>query len=570
MDRAKSAAERDRNVTSLLRRCPWCAADLVGESREFSGYRIAQDQTSKKTRVNLVCPDSSCVFHGDGQKHTIPVYDVDEDIYQMRPEFLVGTIDKFARLATLDRPDNLFLWTKRSTRPQMKVTRSPSLVIQDELHLIDGPLGSIAGVYETVIDSIGQHASSAPARVVGATATTAGTADQVRQVYGRAHCLVPPAGPTVEDSFFSREIMHSVGKRWLGIYAPGERSIDLRARVVQVLAQAAQHVRVATDDPTLYDPWWTNVCFFQSRRDVGLAASRITSNDTIRRLIQLETGLPSARFLRSPAELTAAAVTDVAATLARLEVAAPDRRAADVALATSMIEVGLDSARLGLMTIVGQPKTTGQYIQVAGRVGRSENKPGLVVTVFNAQRPRDLSAFETFHQFHDRLYGHVEHATVTPWAPAAQRRALAGAAAIWVRAHTERPPRELQHLHDLEPILEQRVMGVDPTEVPTLRNELARLRDALAASQAPSWFDRRDQVGLSFLLLGEVALEGVTPLHGRWVVNENMRSVDLESVLQVHTGAQGVCTLAEHQASPKTGDATPGTADGSEPDEDPI
>lgn len=562
--RSRSRKEREAEMSFILRRCPWCAADLIGDNPESSGYRREKTREGME-RVHLSCPDSACEL-----SDAIPAYDVDDDIYEVRPEFLVGTIDKFARLATLPSPDNLFLWRRRGASAKKEPHTAPALVIQDELHLIDGPLGSVAGLYETAISAVSEEASRRAARIVGATATTAGTDDQIRQLYGRTHRIVPPPGPTIEDSFFSREIGESVGKRWLCVYAPGERALDLRSRVTQVLAQAAQHVKLATSTPDLYDPWWTNVCFFQSRRDVGLAASRANASNNIRSIIKAETGIPSLRNRLRLSELTAVAVKDVAATLASLEVSAPGKNAADLVLATSMIEVGLDSARLGLMTIVGQPKTSGQYIQVAGRVGRVAEKPGLVITVFNPQRPRDLSAFETFHQTHDRLYERVEHATVTPWAAAAQRRALAGALAILLRAETKDQPRTLTSLLGVDESMRRRVRQTDPSEFDTLNEELGRLERALAASQAPDWFNRDDQVGLSFLALSDYYDSGVNSLPDRWEVQESMRSVDKESEIQVRRGAEGVAPLEENKiAEDERGaaEAAPVTAEGYEEEE---
>jgi hypothetical protein len=106
----------------------------------------------------------------------------------------------------------------------------------------------------------------------------------------------------------------------------------------------------------------------------------------------------------------------------------PERgaRPFDAVLATSMLQVGVDVTRLGLMLVVGQPKNTAEYIQASSRVGRDSARPGLVVALGNWARPRDLAHFEQFRRYHERFYAEVEALSVTPFSVTSLERGLDG------------------------------------------------------------------------------------------------------------------------------------------------
>jgi hypothetical protein len=86
--------------------------------------------------------------------------------------------------------------------------------------------------------------------------------------------------------------------------------------------------------------------------------------------------------------------------------------------------VGLDITRLGLMLMLGQPKTTAEYIQASSRVGRDQSRPGLVAVLLNPNRPRDRSHYEHFAHSHDVFYRDVEATSVTPFSERALERGL--------------------------------------------------------------------------------------------------------------------------------------------------
>ena len=122
-------------------------------------------------------------------------------------------------------------------------------------------------------------------------------------------------------------------------------------------------------------------------------------------------------------ELTSRVSTSkVAEAKRRLALSMADDERVDVALATNMISVGLDIIRLGLMVVLGQPKTSAEYIQATSRVGRDLPRPGLVVTLLNIHKPRDRSHYERFTAYHTSFYRNVEATSVTPFSPRAMDR----------------------------------------------------------------------------------------------------------------------------------------------------
>jgi hypothetical protein len=267
----------------------------------------------------------------------------------------------------------------------------------------------------------------------------------------------------VADNFFSLQRQPSEedpGRRYIGICAPGRR---LKAALIRV------YVAFLCSAQALYeqygvavDPWMTLVGYFNSMRELG-GMRRLVDDDVYTRCRKMDRrGLAKRLFgTNFLEELTSRMRSEqIPQTLDRLEAVfdpallekrkemvkgkqfkeAP-KKPLDVLLATNMISVGVDVKRLGLMVVGGQPKSTAEYIQATSRVGR--NKPGIVLTVFNWARPRDLSHYETFEHYHACFYKHVESLSVTPFAPGALNRGLAGLLVSLVRLRgTEFNPNE--------------------------------------------------------------------------------------------------------------------------------
>ncbi len=454
--------------------CPWCGTRLD------AGRDAVSDVD--RWRTLLFCGDEMgrCEFTqvnspGEG----LPVVTVDEEIYRLLPAFIISTADKFAQLPWRGPLHLLFgrvsarcerhgyrsedldvldssrkeadTHHKTGALPAAKTVavtplRPPDLIIQDELHLISGPLGTLVGLYETAIDELASWAvdgQKVRPKVIASTATVRRADEQVHALFARRLAVFPPPALDVSDSFFAREVAldRRPGRRYVGLCTPGLRLKSAQVRVFASVLSASQ--RMYGRYGIAADPWMTLVGYFSALRE--LAGNRRLVDDEIKNGAWRgdRRGLGKRR-IREVQELTsrvgAAEIRNVLDRLkqqfdpAKTEGAPP----IDVLLATNMISVGVDVGRLGLMIAVGQPKTTAEYIQATSRVGRSDPGPGLVFTLYNWARPRDLSHYETFEHYHATFYRQVEALSVTPFAPRALDRGLSAVLVALARQGTDR------------------------------------------------------------------------------------------------------------------------------------
>ncbi len=458
----------------LLLRCPHCAAQLGPFRSKGKGFESGlAGYMEHGSTVLFVCPQISCPFSKISSP--IPVLVIDEELYRRPPSLLLGTVDKFARLTWMSEPRALFGLGADGSRN----AAPPNLIVQDELHLISGPLGSMVGLYESVIEELCTDrrdplATTRP-KIVTSTATIRRYADQVRSLYGREKVLLfPPSGISADDSFFARYARDrsgalDPGRLYVGVFAPALGSGQ--TTVTRVLASLGQAAKDLPEESR--DPWWTSLCFFNSMRELGAGLS-LTQSDVPDYLnsIAARSGVAQEerRYLNIVEELTSRLRSDeVPRAIEKLERPYGARGVVDVCLASSIIEVGIDIDRLSLMAIVGQPKSTSQYIQVSGRVGRRPTeRPGLVVTIYSASKPRDRSHFERFRSYHQRLYAQVEPTSATPFAPPVLDRALHAVIVAGARQSIDALdspfPRPKSQFDEFVKVLRNRLEIVDESE----------------------------------------------------------------------------------------------------------
>lgn len=465
---------RDGSPVQLVS-CPRCGTSLVTPQGKPENQTYDFDNARLRTLVR--CPNPKCEFCArKSNDQGLPVVVVDDEIYRECPSLVIATVDKFARMPFKGETQALFglrdrysptyghLTPGHGEKPNQRVVKDdqparrlvpPELIIQDELHLISGPLGTMVGLYETAVDFLTrvevETGVSIPAKIIASTATIRRAREQIRQLYNRDLAIFPPSGLSSKDSFFAKEQEinedddKTAGRLYVGLNAPGSSTKTLLVRVYAALLAAGE--AEITRDHEAADPYATVVGYFNSLRALG-GARRLVEDDIKKRLRYLsqQRGFPQ-RYINDPDELTSRLDSwRIPGLLKRLDNKFPREQGkqypVDVLLATNMISVGVDIDRLGLMVVTGQPKATAEYIQATSRVGRKH--PGLVITMYNWLGARDLSHYEHFRGYHAALYRHVEAISVTPFSSRAMDRGLMGAFVSMQRLGGKNMAREVQ------------------------------------------------------------------------------------------------------------------------------
>ena len=432
-----------------LENCPWC-----GKKFDKQSFIISPSPEQPKD-LKIFCTERFCKFRN---KNPLPIVAVDESIYRRLPAFLISTVDKFASLPWVGLTAGLFgkvssnnydgfygpANQSRLGQPLTQNLQPIDLIIQDELHLISGPLGTMFGLYETAIEylcSSNINGKKLKPKIIASTATVRRASSAIRSLFARESVEVfPPPGPDRHDSFFAKTVPVEVndGRLYVGIAAQGRSLKVVLLRTYLVILSAAQKAweQAGKDknpaNPA--DPYMTLLGYFNSLRELG-GSRRIVEDEVKARLEKYaerkrqgdkEGSFNNRTIANEPIELTSRVNTsEVADAKSKLEQAFSPKKEIDVVLATNMISVGLDITRLGLMVVLGQPKSASEYIQATSRVGRDVHKPGLVITLLNVHRPRDRSHYERFEVWHRSFYRAVEATSVTPFSPRALDRGLA-------------------------------------------------------------------------------------------------------------------------------------------------
>ncbi|MBO0881965.1 MAG: helicase, partial [Mycobacterium sp.] len=498
--------------------CPWCGTSLIPRGEADPRWGI----TATNSSIRFHCVNERCDFYSG-----IPISSVDEDLYAHPPTLLVGTVDKFARLAWDERAGVFF---GAGDLP------GPSLMIQDEFHLISGPLGTIVGLYEAAFDVLMQHHGASP-KIVAATATIRRAGEQSRGVFGRDVALFPPSGLDAGSSYFVRTDASLPGREYVGVMPQGHTHVTALVHLAAALLQAPRDVELSD---AVLDGYWTLVAYHNSLRELGKTVT-LAHDDFRSRMETIARTSDRVRPIDDVRELTSRVqAVEIPRVLERLGRSYGKHGVVSLVAATNMISVGVDVERLGLMVVDGQPKTTAEYIQATSRVGRKSMKhPGLVVTLYSPTKPRDRSHYESFVPYHSMLYSAIEPTSVTPFSVMARSRALHADLVVLARhalglgdnADAGKFDETDEELNALLAQLIERAARADATEIPGVRRHLRRLlrewtRSAVSAETRGGLLyegsERQARLLKRFLETGDA-----------WETLDSMRSVDIEVPVRV-------------------------------------
>lgn len=435
--------------------CPWCGAKLISKNKFGNWVQgFSKEGKGKNVKFYIKCLNERCHFH-----NKLPVQVVDEMLYENPPTLLFGTVDKFAMLAWKANGHKFFNSLDDEKLP-------PDLIIQDELHLLTGPLGSITGIYESVIDILSTKKDEngkviKKPKIISSTATTRNTDEQIKALYGnnKKVNIFPPSGLSYKDSFFARVANEDSKRRYFGFIPTGKTAIDTQLQVLANLFVSRIEVykkliQKGNKDYATFDKYWTLVSYYNSLKDVGKIHNKVgdeISNFTSTLQIRLFGEQPHLSFnylylYNRDVELTSRIESSkIKQTLKDLEEKTITENTIkkskngntyvndiiDFVLATNMISVGIDIDRFNIMLINGQPRNIAEYIQASSRVGRKYK--GLVIDLLDANRARDKSHFEHFIPFHQAFYKSVEPISITPFTENTVNKMLASLIITYVR-----------------------------------------------------------------------------------------------------------------------------------------
>jgi hypothetical protein len=455
-----SELEKLQNINPFpIAYCPWCGCKLLTESTGvLSGYFRTGE---------LKCQNIHCNF---SDNNGLPIHYIDNAIYDKQPTLLFGTVDKFANI---NNANGYRLFNSRPTDNGL----TPDLIIQDELHLISGPLGSMVGIFESIIELMSSKNGRKP-KFVASTATTRNTRFLVKQLYNREVCVFPAQGIRYSDNFFSHADMTSKKRLHIGIIPVGHSAAMTEIKLVALMILAK--VRLFKEyllnekqltnfnDSQLLDDYWTPVLFYNSLKDLGRTKSRIPQEvyEAIRALINY-TNFPKVlnfiieNFYNRVSEFTSrenSAKIKSLLTKAESEIILREQNGRidvqnglDLIMASNMISVGIDIKRLNVMLFAGQPRSVSEYIQSSSRVAR--DRKGIVFNLLNANRVRELSLFENFTAFHKVYYKYVEPLSATPYTEATMDRLFNNIIVCWVR-HVKNVPATAINTVDINPLIQ--------------------------------------------------------------------------------------------------------------------
>ena len=598
-----------------LLNCPWCGRELTAFNYEFGDSNNVSEKICPK-RIRIRC-DKKCFFgKPNDPDHVLPVVFIDEDVRNLCPSLLIATVDKFAQISWNWKYSTFFgnvsQYCKKhgyspgnasSTNTNDKCTHSPTitsidkkpvkilvdvkrrlsppeLIIQDELHLIAGPLGTLTGLYETAINILcmNQKTKAGP-KIIASTATTKKSDIQIKNLFNSDSTKIfPPQGFEFGESYFAKVLPindQHLGKLHVGICSTSVSGYDVGSRISACVLRKIRHILENKDkfyfngkyhkfSNNELDSYYTLVGYYNTIKHLGAAVRMYEDTipgymGTIIETSELifdknNNAATNNNKILKKQELTGRInAAKIPSILQNIETKLGDSNVLDALLCTNMLSVGVDVERLNTMIVNGQPKSTSEYIQATGRIGRKD--PGIVITNYTYIKPRDLSHFENFIYFHSTFHNSVEPGTLTPFSSRSRDRGLSGIFLALIRFNSkilsENPMNfdinnpDIKHIVDTitKQILD-RVTQIDPQEYDGTKKDIENLikKWTTAVKECSSWtpnnkgilkysrnqFTRKSEPNTIYLMNSS---RDVYNKH-TFVVSESLRDAETEILLR--------------------------------------
>lgn len=481
--------------------CPWCNSKL----NPIPTGTIVTDtnDTYNFNRVPLYCDNVKCnfsepnFFEEDNLKGAIPVNLCDETIYQHPPALLFGTVDKFAQLAHKVNGQNngrnadsrrIFGTGNWETGKPQDGYLPPDLIIQDELHLLLGPLGSAVALFESAVNQLCTRQDGTRPKIISSTATTRNTQLQIAALFDRKVNLFPKPGVECDDSFFAfyKRRFKSIDdktpeylskRKYIGVLPTGRTQIWMQMRLAAIimthraifeLKELGENHPIDFDSFSEFekamDYYHTTISYFNSLKEVGKTQSQVQTYilKELRRVfsrVVRPQKLMHSLYTYGPiqeSELTGRlsgeeVKNELKSVEAKWEAKKRFARSEnnelvrgkvppEFVVATNMISVGIDVSRFNTIIMNSMPRNTAEYIQASSRVAR--NDYGLVLKVHHPFRARDISHYEKFIEFHEKMYSYVEPISITPFTQKAVERYMGLYIATMLRHRTRFTERD--------------------------------------------------------------------------------------------------------------------------------
>lgn len=513
-----------------IENCSWCGCKIISKNK-FNFFEQGYHATTNSFKIK--CINNTCTFSNE-----LPIYFVDDKIYDTPPTLLFATVDKFAMISHREEGHKLFNSLEKHKLP-------PDLIIQDELHLLSGPLGSITGIYESIVELLSTKGNRKP-KIIASTATTRNTAHQVEMLYGNRELnIFPPMGLSYNDNFFSF-VSNDSKRKHIGFMPTGKTGLNSQIQIlgnlfiarIELFKYLIENENLSHEEcVNKMNYFWTIVSFYNSLRDVGKIYNKVPAE--ILSLIKLLhsrynisrdkyafnwIGLPSrTKELTSRIESNSIKKLldelEQSFSLNRYEGRDYVQKTVDLVLASNMFSVGIDIKRLNVMLMNGQSKNVAEYIQASSRVGREDM--GIVINLLDANRSRDKSYFENYVSFHNAYYKYVEPLSVTPFTEIAVDKVMASLLVAYVR-HKKGLYKNNQandfdgNIDELKTFLSERIKNIKQRDYAI--NKLDEY--------VKKWTTKEE--GLTYKLL----IQKIADLD-EWSLMMSMREIDTNSIIKL-------------------------------------